>query len=144
MINYIHQILMVILFLLIAASVQAQTIPFNSNRWEIDAKESRFEEYLGGQCLFLKGGLALVKDSKFLNGVIEFDIAFSPERTFAEPSGACKTSRTMKNFISVRTNPAIRMQINTRRFLMIMLGGSFITAKTSPRLCVIVSTNGCA
>lgn len=63
-------------------SLHAQTVPFNSNRWEIEARESRVEEYLGRQSLFLKGGLALVKDSKFLNGVIEFDIAFSPERTF--------------------------------------------------------------
>jgi hypothetical protein len=62
---------------------QAQTIPFDSNRWEIDAKESRIEEYLGRQSLFLKGGLALVKDAKFLNGVIEFDIAFPEERGFA-------------------------------------------------------------
>ncbi|MGH7455170.1 MAG: hypothetical protein ACRENG_27695, partial [bacterium] len=62
--------------------LHAQIIPFDLNRWEIDAKESRVEEYLGRQSLFLKGGLALVKDSKFLNGVIEFDIAFSPERTF--------------------------------------------------------------
>lgn len=68
--------------LLAAFSVQSQTIGFDSNRWQIDAKESRVEEYLGRQSLLLKGGLALIKDSKFLNGVIEFDIAFSPERTF--------------------------------------------------------------
>lgn len=65
-----------------ALPLQAQTIPFGSNRWHFDAKESRVEEYLGRQSLFLKGGLALVKDSKFLNGIIEFDIAFSAERTF--------------------------------------------------------------
>ena len=62
--------------------LRGQTVPFDSNRWEIEAKESRVEEYLGRQSLFLKGGLALVKDSKFLNGVIEFDIAFSTERNF--------------------------------------------------------------
>jgi hypothetical protein len=62
--------------------LHAQTIPFDSNRWEFDARESRVEEYLGRQSLFLKAGLALVKDSRFLNGVIEFDIAFSPERGF--------------------------------------------------------------
>lgn len=65
-----------------ALSLHAQTVPLNSNRWEIEARESRVEEYLGRQSLFLKGGLALVKDSKFLNGVIEFDIAFAAERTF--------------------------------------------------------------
>lgn len=75
--------------------LHAQTIPFDSNRWEIDARESRVEEYLGRQSLFLKGGLALVKDSKFLNGVIEFDIAFSPDRTFV---GAIWRVQDKKNY----------------------------------------------
>lgn len=71
------------LLLCFTFSARAQTIPFDSTRWEFFAQESRVEEYLGRQSLFLKGGLALVKDAKFLNGVIEFDIAFSPERSFA-------------------------------------------------------------
>jgi len=78
----IKTILAAALMLWLDLPAQSQTIPFDSNRWEFDAKESRVEEYLGRQSLFLKGGLALVKDSRFLNGVIEFDIAFSPERTF--------------------------------------------------------------
>lgn len=80
--NMFKQILAAALALCSLLPLHAQTIPFDSNRWEIDARESRIEEYLGRQSLFLKGGLALVKDSKFLNGVIEFDIAFSPDRTF--------------------------------------------------------------
>jgi hypothetical protein len=78
----IKSILAAMLMLRLDLPAQSQNIPFDSNRWEIDAKESRVEEYLGRQSLFLKGGLALVKDSKFLNGIIEFDIAFSAERTF--------------------------------------------------------------
>jgi hypothetical protein len=78
----LKQIFVTVLAVGFALSLHAQTIPVDSNRWEFDARESRVEEYLGRQSLFLKGGLALVKDSKFLNGVIEFDIAFSPDRTF--------------------------------------------------------------
>lgn len=78
----ISRVLPLGLILWIAPCLRAQTIPFDSDRWEIEAKESRVEEYLGRQSLFLRGGFALVKDSQFLNGVIEFDIAFSPERTF--------------------------------------------------------------
>ncbi len=78
----LKQIFVAALVFCFTLPLHAQTIPFDLNRWEIDAKESRIEEYLGRQSLFLKGGLALVKDSKFLNGVIEFDIAFSTERTF--------------------------------------------------------------
>ncbi len=80
--NRLKQIFAAVLAFGFALPLHAQTIPFDSDRWEFDARESRVEEYLGRQSLFLKGGLALVKDSKFLNGVVEFDIAFSPERTF--------------------------------------------------------------
>ena len=77
-----HLFISLVATFLAAFSVQSQTIPFDSNRWQIEAQESRVEEYLGRQSLLLKGGLALVKDAKFLNGVIEFDIAFSPDRGF--------------------------------------------------------------
>lgn len=76
------QRLTIFLLFIAVTSTQAQVIPFDSNRWEFDAKESRVEEYLGRQSLRLKSGLALIKDAKFLNGIIEFDIAFSNERGF--------------------------------------------------------------
>ena len=60
----------------------SQTVPFDSSRWEFKADESRIEEHLGRQSLYLKSGVALVKDSKFTNGIIEFDLAFSEERNF--------------------------------------------------------------
>jgi hypothetical protein len=60
----------------------AQTIPFDSDRWEINSRESRVEDYLGHQSLYLHGGMAIVKDSEFTDGVIEFDIAFSEARGF--------------------------------------------------------------
>lgn len=60
-----------------------QGVSFDSPRWEINARESRVEEYLGRKSLYMKGGLAIIKDSEFTDGVIEFDIAFSGERTFA-------------------------------------------------------------
>ena len=62
--------------------VDCQTIPFDSDRWDIKARESKTVEHLGRQALYLKGGLATIKDSNFLDGVIDFDIAFSSERGF--------------------------------------------------------------
>jgi len=94
----IPQILATVLLLVIAASLQSQTIPFDSTRWEFDAKESRIEEYLGRQCLRLKGGLALVKESKFLNGIIEFDIAFSEERNFVGTIWRAQDQRNYEEF----------------------------------------------
>jgi hypothetical protein len=40
------------------------------------------EEHLGRESLFLSGGVAWVEDSRFTDGVIEYDIAFTGERGF--------------------------------------------------------------
>lgn len=63
--------------------INAQIIPFDSNRWTIEANESSVDYYLGKQSLKLKGGIAYLNDVEFLNGIIEFDIAISNVRGFA-------------------------------------------------------------
>lgn len=60
----------------------SQSVPFDSGRWEIQARESKIVDYLGRPSLYLKGGAAVVKDSQFTDGVIEFDIAFAQDRGF--------------------------------------------------------------
>jgi hypothetical protein len=65
-----------------ALHAQAESVPFDSGRWEIQAKESRVVEHLGRRSLYLKGGVAAVRDSRFTNGVVEFDIALPRERGF--------------------------------------------------------------
>ena len=71
-------------FLLFAVSTFAdnEKVPFDSDRWEIEAEEWRIEEHLGESSLFLKGGVAAIKDSVFTDGIIEFDIAFPEDRNF--------------------------------------------------------------
>lgn len=73
---------LVVMSVVIAVSVCAQEIPFDSGRWEIKADESRVEDHLGRKSMRLKGGVAWVKDSVFTDGVIEFDMAVSGERGF--------------------------------------------------------------
>ena len=63
--------------------VSSQVVPFDSERWEIQAEEKKIVDYLGQKSLYLKGGNAVIKDSRFTDGIIEFDIAFSEERNFA-------------------------------------------------------------
>src|ERR671913_1294665 len=65
-----------------AFHARAETVPFDSGRWDIQARESRVVNHLGRSSLYLKGGVAAVKDSRFTNGVIEFDIALPRERGF--------------------------------------------------------------
>ena len=60
----------------------SEIIPFDSDRWEIAASQNKLEDYLGQKSLFLKGGKAYIKDSNFVDGILEFDIAFGQERGF--------------------------------------------------------------
>ena len=64
------------------STLYSQTIPFGDARWEISGVENKIENYLGKKSLYLKGGQALIKDSDFTNGIIEFKIAFTGERGF--------------------------------------------------------------
>ena len=72
----------ILLFWTPLTMASSQIIPFDSDRWEINAKEFKLEDHLGRKSLFLKGGFAVVKDSEFTDGIIEFDIAIKPERGF--------------------------------------------------------------
>ena len=69
-------------FFAAGAQGQTQSVPMDSPRWEISARESRAADHLGRKSLYLKGGLAVVKDSQFTDGTIEFDMAFGEERGF--------------------------------------------------------------
>ena len=75
-----------------------QSIPFNSDKWEITARESRVENYFGRETLFLKGGLAILKDATFENGIIEFEIAFSGERGFMGVVWRVQDDRNFEDF----------------------------------------------
>ena len=80
--------LLLTIFIALAGCYQSSSmasneiIPFDSDRWEIEAQESRVEDYLGEQSLFLKGGFATVKNSEFTDGIIEYDIAFDEKFGF--------------------------------------------------------------
>ena len=73
-----------ILFFAVIPFAYSESIPFDSDRWEFHAKEKKVENYLGQKSLYLgKGGMALIKDSQFTNGIIECDVAFPQKRGFA-------------------------------------------------------------
>ncbi|HEV2720058.1 MAG TPA: hypothetical protein VG323_08570 [Thermoanaerobaculia bacterium] len=68
---------------LVAANALAESVPVDSPRWKIDAKESRIEEYRGKQSLFLKDGTARIDAATLQDGVVEFDIAFHLAQGFS-------------------------------------------------------------
>ncbi len=73
-----------VLGLALCASVvgAGEAIPFDSPRWRIEAAETRIEEYQGEDRLVLRGGLALIDDADFSDGVIEYSCAFPDARAF--------------------------------------------------------------
>ena len=62
--------------------ISAQEISFEDSNWKFDPERGRLVEHLGRKALRLHGGSAILENSKFLDGVIEFDVAFSGERGF--------------------------------------------------------------
>jgi hypothetical protein len=64
------------------SAANPDVVPLGSKRWQIDAEESEVATHLGRESLKLKGGVALVGDADFTDGIIEFDIAASGERGF--------------------------------------------------------------
>jgi len=59
------------------------TVPFDDERWEIEAVEHELVDYAGEQALHIKGGAAVLPDLEVRNALVEFDIAITPERGFA-------------------------------------------------------------
>ncbi|MCD4747081.1 MAG: SMP-30/gluconolactonase/LRE family protein [Bacteroidales bacterium] len=75
----INQITYILSILLIPICVHAQNdiIPFNSDNWQIFS--GKLEEHLGRQSL---SGSAMLKDVEFEDGIIEFDIAVTGQRSY--------------------------------------------------------------
>src|SRR5512144_2687341 len=63
-------------FAALAPTARAQQ-PFDTSAWAISAAEWRVEPYRGRTALLLRDGAAWLRGSRFQNGTIEFDIAFS-------------------------------------------------------------------
>lgn len=66
------------------------SVAFGSSRFRIEAQPSSgekevyvVEEHLGRRSLRLQGGTAVLEDVEFVDGTIEFDVAFSGERSFS-------------------------------------------------------------
>jgi hypothetical protein len=60
-----------------------EAVPFDDERWNIEAAEHDIVDYLGQQALKLKGGGAVLAELDIRNGLIEFDVAIPQSRGFA-------------------------------------------------------------
>lgn len=72
-----------LLFLLVSFSVKSQnTIPIDTTHWEIQARSYIIEPYKGKNSIYLQAGFMKLKDKRFLNGTIEFDIYLKELQAF--------------------------------------------------------------
>ena len=78
------RLITLILFTLfiIKIGISQNNIPLDTIHWEIRAKSYVLENYKGKDAIYLQGGVATLKDTKFLNGTIEFDIFLKEDRAF--------------------------------------------------------------
>lgn len=64
-----------------AQEVQALSVPPDSPRWEFEG-QAKPDEYLDRKCLYLNGGVAVVKDLEMRDGAIDVDVATPANRGF--------------------------------------------------------------
>ena len=60
-----------------------EAVPFDDERWKIEATASERLTHLGQDAIKIQGGSAVIADTEIENGIVEFDIAVSGERGFA-------------------------------------------------------------
>jgi hypothetical protein len=65
-----------------ATNAHAEQYPFDSDAWSIDGEDAEVVNYLGRTALRLKGAAAELQGVDLEDGVIEFDVAVTPERGF--------------------------------------------------------------
>ncbi|MBQ4821374.1 hypothetical protein [Aquimarina sp. MMG016] len=63
--------------------INAQNIiPLDTLHWEINAQSYMIENYKGKDAIYIQRGLAFLKDTKFKNGTIEFDVYLTERQGF--------------------------------------------------------------
>ena len=68
---------------LLLALLAAQPIPFDASRWTLVGDRATSMMYLERPSLFIDNGVALLRDSSFGDGTIEFDVALHGHASFA-------------------------------------------------------------
>ena len=97
----------ILVFIFFATNISAKIIPFDSKMWsingdgsmDISGKKSQIVTYKGKEALYLSaGGKAVLKDAKFLNGIIEYDIAVPKKRGFMGVTWRMQDNKNFEEF----------------------------------------------
>lgn len=73
-------------------------IPLDTIHWEINAQSYVLENYKGKDAIYIQRGLAFLKDTKFLNGTIEFDVYLTNRQGFPGVRFRASDRNNMESF----------------------------------------------
>lgn len=79
----VHTLITIVSLSSILTATAQNNIPFSDKRWKIEGAGQLVESYKGYESLYLKLGRATLPEVKFLNGIIEFDICLTEQRSFS-------------------------------------------------------------
>ena len=71
-----------IVFLLTINMYSQKIIPIDTVNWKINSVAHVIEKYKGKEAIYLQAGSMTLKNTKFLNGTIEFDVFLKEEQAF--------------------------------------------------------------
>ena len=70
-------------FLVQAKAQDVISASFSTEAWKVEARKSEFTTIKGQECLYLEHGTAILNNSDFKMGIIDYDVMFEPGRKFA-------------------------------------------------------------
>ncbi|WP_152538527.1 hypothetical protein [Aquimarina macrocephali] len=73
-------------------------IPLDTINWEINAQSYVLKNYKGKDAIYIQRGLAYLKDTKFLNGTIEFDVYLTNQQGFPGVRFRASDRNNMESF----------------------------------------------
>ncbi len=79
--NFRH-LSLIYLVLVCTLGIAQNPIPLDTTNFKIQSRSHVFETFKGQEAIYLQGGSLSLKDVKFLNGTIEYDIYLKEEQAF--------------------------------------------------------------
>ena len=73
-------------------------IPLDTTHWDISAKAYVLENYKGKDAIYIQQGIAMLKDTTFINGTIEFDVFLTERQSFPGVRFRVSDDNNMESF----------------------------------------------
>ena len=105
---------------LLVAIATAQTIPFDATRWTLVGHGATSMVYLERPSLFIDNGVALLRDSSFGDGTVEFDVALHGHASFA---GIAFRALSEDNYELIYLRPHLSRRPDALQYTPIHNGG---------------------